>query len=342
MNTSRRQFVRGSLACLAAGGVLPHQVFGIEGKIRRMPASKVVIVRHGKAIDAAGNVSHAIVQQMLDEAMVAFTGKSTAKDAWNTVIKPKDIVGLKINTLGLMSIKGTALVSHYSAVNVAIAGSLKAAGVPDGNLIVWDRTDGELINAGLTLQKEAGSLRVMGTEQKHGVPNIGYSAETYPIGDKSSRVSRILTEGCTVCINVPLLKAMGGTGISGCLKNHYGTIDNPRELHANHCTNPGIPEVNAIPVIRQKQRLIICDALLGLFEGGPWWQAANTWPFGGLIVGTDPVAVDTVVRGILNEKREIEKLPSNTDRSIHIDLSAKLGLGNDNLSNITVVRKNLG
>jgi uncharacterized protein (DUF362 family) len=274
--------------------------------------------------------------------MVAFTGKSTIRDAWSTFVRPEDTVGLKINTLGLMSILDTPLVSHYVAMNAALVNGLKAAGVPESKMIVWDRTDEELVNAGLSVHKEAGALRVMGTDEKRSVSGTGYGKKAYPVGRISSRVSRILTEQCTACINIPLLKDARGAGVSASLKNHYGTIDNPRDMHESHCTNPGIPEVNTIPVIREKQRLIICDALMGLYDGGPWWQAANAWPYGGLVVGTDPVAVDTVLLGILDEKRISEKLEPIGERAVHVALAAKLGLGTDDIANIEIIRKDLG
>jgi uncharacterized protein (DUF362 family) len=143
-------------------------------------------------------------------------------------------------------------------------------------------------------------------------------------------------------INIPVLKDHGVAGITGSLKNHYGSIDNPRQFHGNGCTGPGVPEINAIPVIRRKERLIVCDALLGVYNGGPRWKRPYIWPYGGLIVGTDPVAVDSVVLGLLDEKRQSEDMERLGHRARHIQAAQELGLGNGDSSRLQLVQKELG
>jgi hypothetical protein len=58
-----------------------------------------------------------------------------------------------------------------------------------------------------------------------------------------------------------------------------------------------------LPPIRQKVRLTICDATTALYEGGPSYMPQWTWPYNGLIVGLDPVAVDYTGRQIIERKR---------------------------------------
>ena len=152
----------------------------------------------------------------------------------------------------------------------------------------------------------------------------------------------IMKLGDRTMVNIPVLKDHGLAGITGSLKNHYGSIDNPREFHDNGCTGPGAPEINAIPVIRKKERLIVCDALLGVYNGGPRWRRAYVWPYGGVIVGTDPVAVDSVLLGILDEKRGSEEMERLGHRVRHVRVAEKLGLGTADPDNIQLVRKELG
>jgi len=109
------------------------------------------------------------------------------------------------------------------------------------------------------------------------------------VGGLTSRVSRILDEVTTSMINICVPKTHGGAVFTNALKNHYGTVDNPGRMHGNNCTNPGIPEVNAIPIIRKKQKLVVSDALLMVIEAGPRWDRRFIRPFGGILVGTDPV-----------------------------------------------------
>ena len=58
-----------------------------------------------------------------------------------------------------------------------------------------------------------------------------------------------------------------------------------------------------LPPIRQKVRLNICDALTAQYEGGPSFMPQWTWPYNGLMVSLDPVAMDYVGWQILEQKR---------------------------------------
>jgi hypothetical protein len=47
----------------------------------------------------------------------------------------------------------------------------------------------------------------------------------------------------------------------------------------------------------------VVDALRPLFHGGPQVNPQYLWNYGGLVLGTDPVAVDTVCLKIIQGKR---------------------------------------
>lgn len=303
--------------------------------------SKVVLIRHKKVVDAAGKVEPALLQDMLDRAVTTFAGKPAAADAWRQFFSPEDAVGLKVNTLGCMNIKGTDYVQHFSAVNEAVSASLRRAGVKDRNIIVWDRSEEEMTEAGLTIQKDAGSRRVVANKVSRR-DGGDYAAAAYPVGSLQSRVSRILAEDCTALVNIAIPKTHGGAVFTCSLKNHYGTVDNPGRMHANNCSRPGIAEVNAIPIIRQKQKLVIGDALLMVIEGGPRWDRRFVRPFGGILVGTDPVAVDAVALGFLDAQRTAEGMEPLASRVPHIGLAEELGLGRSRREDIDLVTVELG
>ena len=298
--------------------------------------SRVVVVRHPSVIDASGKVESPLLQNILDKAITTFSGKSTVADAWRQYISPSDVVGLKINTLGLQEVRGTDLTRHFSAFAEALAAGLRTAGVKDANIVVWDRSEEEMESAGLTIQKEPGRMRFIAN--KGGRLSAGdYAPASYPVGDRSSRVSAILADICSAFINVPVPKTHGKSTFTGALKNHYGSIDNPSSYHADYCCNPGIPEVNAIPIIRKKEKLVVSDALLIVPERGPRWSRRFTRPFGGVIVGTDPVAVDAVAVKIIDDARAEEGLERIASQVQHLALAEKLGLGNSRLENIDLV-----
>jgi uncharacterized protein (DUF362 family) len=300
------------------------------------PRSRVVLVRHPAVVEASGRVQAPLLQSILDKAVTTFTGEPTVADAWARFVSPHDVVGLKINTLGLQEVKGTDATRHFSAMVEALASGLGGAGVKDQNIVVWDRSEEEMTEAGLTIQKDPGRMRFMANKGSR-MGTGDYAATTYPVGDRSSRVSAILADICTVLINVPVPKTHGRSLITNALKNHYGTIDNPSDFHANGCSDPGIAEVNVIPMIRGKQKLVVADALMIVPEGGARWTRRFTRPFGGVIVGTDPVAVDAVALKIIDDARAAEGMERIGDRVVHLSRAEALGLGNSRLENIDLV-----
>ena len=90
----------------------------------------------------------------------------------------------------------------------------------------------------------------------------------------------ILAEKCTAIINVPVLKDHDLAGVTMAMKNFYGAIHNPNKYHDNNC-NPYIAELNTSPIIKDKTRLIVCDALLAQYNGGPAFKPQYTWNYGG-------------------------------------------------------------
>lgn len=343
-SNSRRKFLKqltvSSLGLTIANKIVPtfaNQTFPFIGE-----KSKVVIIKHSKALELTGAINQAVIQEMINRGITEFTGKSTLTDAWSQFFTSEEIVSLKINTLGLDNLLGTEYTQHFSGVSTAVINGLKEVNIQDQNLFIWERSDEELVNGGYAIQREEGKLRIMGTRQQRKGPNEGFNPESFPVGDSSTRVHGFITDLSTSYINIPVMKTHGIAGVSGSLKNHYGSIDNPREFHPNNATNPGIPEINAIPVIRNKQKLIIADALLGVFDGGPRWNRETLWINNEIIIGTDPVAVDTVMMTKLDKKRKMEGFEPIEPNALHLPLSEEIGLGNFELSNIELQEITLG
>ncbi len=341
---SRRKFLKqltvGSLGLTLANQIVPtfakHPLPFIGEK------SKVVVIKHSKAVETSGAINQSVIQEMINRGITEFTGKNTITDAWSQFFTSEEIVSLKINTLGLDNLLGTEYIQHFSGISTAVINGLKEVNIQDENMFIWERSDEELINGGYTIQREEGKLKIMGTRVQRKGPNEGFNPESYPVGELSTHVHSFITDLSTSFINIPVMKTHGIAGMSGSLKNHYGSIDNPREFHPNNATNPGIPEINAIPVIRNKQKLIIADALLGVFDGGPRWSRETLWVNNEIIIGTDPVAVDTVMMTKLDQKRELVGLEPIESNALHLPLSEELGLGNHQLSNIDLLEINMG
>ena len=93
---TRRSLLK-KAAALAAGSALlmnfPVRVFGSSGNKQ----SRVVLIRDEAVIDAEGKVNAAVMQDMLDKAILRLTGKSSVQQAWKGIIHPDDVVGIKTN-----------------------------------------------------------------------------------------------------------------------------------------------------------------------------------------------------------------------------------------------------
>ena len=124
--TNRREFLKRS--ALAAAGLAAAGKAGsaferiLTSPLSAADKSKVVLVRSKAVVDASGKIANALLERMLERAMTAYTGHSSAADSWRKFFSPEDVVGLKINTLGCMDVKGTDATMHFASIIAAIAG----------------------------------------------------------------------------------------------------------------------------------------------------------------------------------------------------------------------------
>jgi uncharacterized protein (DUF362 family) len=227
---------------------------------------------------------------LLDRAMQACFNCDAPIEAWRKVVRPGETVGLKVNCLsGRGGSTSVALVE-------AICERLQQAGVKQANIIIWDRLNEDLERAGFHPTTGSGRIRCMGNDVS------GYEDELSIFGSAASRLSKTLTRSCDVVINLPVMKDHGIVGVTLALKNLFGVIHNPNKYHPNG-GDPYVADVNAMPEIRRKVRLTICDAVTPQYEGGPTYMPQWTWPCNSLLVSQDPVALDSVGWRLIEQKR---------------------------------------
>ena len=117
--------------------------------------SYVYRIENSEAI-ADYETNSAVVRRMVDDLVMAATGEPTVASAWGSLVKPSDVVGIKVCT------NGAPLFSSHPAVVNAIVAGLADAGVPPQNIVVWDREEHLLKVAGFRA-KNAG-YRLMWSE----------------------------------------------------------------------------------------------------------------------------------------------------------------------------------
>lgn len=271
--------------------------------------SRIKLVRHGQATDGKGRANAKIVQQLVDTAILRLTEKTDLASAWQQFVSPNDVVGIKINAIAA----GKGPCTKPEVVQAIVNGLLKA-GIHENNIIIWDRNCKQLEKAGYQLNMSDSGVRCFATNKLGSIlgKSIGflaYDRHVYRHGQVTTRFSKIFTEKCTAIINVPVLKDHGTAGITLCLKNMYGCIDNPHDFHENGC-DPYIADLNSLSQIRAKVRLHVCDCLQALYHGGPSGGAEWQWNYNGILVGIDPVALDYTGWQIIEEKRRERKMLS--------------------------------
>jgi len=76
---------------------LGGSVFGLQwpkGEARAAGLSLVTIVRDKNAMDSVKNVDITVLEKMLVETLTRVTGQKNTKDAWLSLVKPNDVIGL--------------------------------------------------------------------------------------------------------------------------------------------------------------------------------------------------------------------------------------------------------
>ena len=288
--------------------------------------SRVVQIRNNAVFTTEKTVDITIALEMLTAAMLHLTGTSTPDRAWKTLFKPDDVVGIKVNALG-----GRQIATHPGVVDAVIAG-LTTAGIPEENIIVWDRLTGELEKAGYTINTSDSGVKCFGTDKR-------YDPEPEIIGSIGSCFSSILSSRCTALINIPVLKDHDLSGVSLSLKNFYGAIHNPNKYHDNNC-DPYIADLNTHTYIKDKLRLVVCDGLSMQYQGGPSYKPQWSSSYCTLLLSRDPVAIDRIATILIEDERMKLGLPTLKDDArepIHIATAARNGLGTDNLNSIELV-----
>ena len=301
--------------------------------------------------------------EMVKNGMLSLTDAKSLKDAWRVFFNDKDRIGLKVNPVA-----GPTL-STSVEVTKAIINQLVESGIPKENILIWDRREQELTDAGFTKENFPG-IKIIGTEyadekgsmydpegKLYGERRIDkdwyywadceekYDKETIPYmvnEGKYSYFSKIVTQMVDKIINVPILKN-AGTSITLCMKNlAYGAVSNTGRLHKQLWMET-CAEVLAFPPLRDKVVLNIVDGIKGCFNGGPAANPQFFYNFNTILFGTDPVAVDRIGYEIMLKKRIDEKLQKQDipRARIFMDLAQDLKLGVADLEKIKLINTEL-
>ena len=325
---NRREFMK-TAAAGAAGLALMGLPSGKSHAVEKYPHWGEVVVIRDEGASKGPVINGQVVRGMLEESIKALTNGG----GWQSLIpsyQPGEIVGIKVNAQ-------IPKIATQPKVVAAIIHGLVGIGIPKDKIVVWDCEAASMMYCGMwPLVRDFSGLRIATTDK---LDDPFDQSKIMDIQGNPAHLSRLLTQAAHL-INVPVLKNHPEAGITFALKNHVGSvgkdikyrqklfhnpIDEKNPLHKAWGRGSPIAErialINTAPDIKNKTRLIVGDALFCVY---------NRWPdpefvYNGLIVGTDPVAVDHQARLIIEKERRDKNLPFVP--SSHVDHAIKLGLG---------------
>jgi hypothetical protein len=285
--------------------------------------AQVVMVENPKAI-AQYEADETITQDMVNRGVTRLTGKASPTEAWLSLVTTNDMVGIKVYSLA-GSISGTR-----PAVVAAIARGLIQAGLPPQHIIIWDKREDDLQDAGFFALAQKLGVRAAGSFESGYDEKTFYNPDTAVIGNlvwgdlefgqkgngigRKSFVSLLVTKQITKIISVAPLLNNYDAGVCGHLYSlALGSVDNTRRFENDpDRLAVAIPEIYALPVLGDRVTLNVTDALIAQYEGGSRGLLQYSAVLNQLWFSHDPVALDTLALKALDRCRMAASAPEYT------------------------------
>lgn len=169
---------------------------------------------------------------------------------------------------------------------------------------------------------------------------VGIKSENISISDRKILQDSVFKRS-TALINVRPMRTHAWSGVGSLLKNYIMFVNKPSEYHGDSCAD--LAKIWKLDHVKGKTRLNILVMLTPLFHGiGPHhFNKQFIWKYNGLIVGFDPVAVDSVGLRILQAKRSEhfgEDTPLNPPAKHILLADTRHKLGTANPENIDLIK----
>jgi uncharacterized protein (DUF362 family) len=258
---------------------------------------------------------------MLNVSITTLTGLNNATEAWAVLFDPDERIAIKVNALWNSPTPPPLVMT--------VTEQLQEAGIPAKQIVIFDRTTLELERAGYPINQDGPGVRCYGTD-------VTYTPGWTILGTAVS-LSNILLD-CDALINMPVLKRISWSGISFALKNHFGCFNKPQGFHDR--IPGGMAELNALPPIQKRTRLIIGDALKVTTS-----SLGDTVTGDSILMSFDPVAHDTVGLQLYGQVLASEgESPDVATRVATpcLERAAELGLGTNDPANMDLATISLG
>lgn len=355
MTLRRRDFVAAMSAAAATQIRALSQQPGALGIPGPYPGRVVAVSHQGSIVSDQYQAEP--VRKMMQRGMAELTGADSWVEAWRRFFEPGDVVGIKLNPVGMPHVVSAPEVLH------SIIDGLEQAGIKRKDIVAYDRYHDQFLRAGFDKWLPEG-VRWMAASPKYldvqldmdgydpdvymemALVNPAYAPE-YRLGDphvRRSYVAKFLTKEVNKLVNLCVLKHHQTAGVTLALKNlSHGCVNNVNRSHTSatgNATGVFIPSVVDQPIFREKVVLNILDGVKAGYHGGPGGRVGRyAWEHKTIYFATDPVALDKTGWKAIDEKRAEAGLmpialskPDADSRRLncqveHIELAGNLGLG---------------
>jgi uncharacterized protein (DUF362 family) len=294
-------------------------------------ASKVVIIRGKGILIGEADIDQKKLLSMYNRGIQILMDKQNPKDSLRLIFKNSDRLGIKINTIA-----GRKL-SSRPEVSFSLASMLQDSGIQQENIIIWDRTNRELREAGYRLNLNSRGIKVIGTDTK----GFGYDSQLTSHLNIGSLFSSIQSDKITASISLAILKDHGMAGVTAGMKNYFGAIHNPNKYHDFNC-NPFVAELFETKFINGKHKLTVLDSLIVQYHRGPSYNARWAEKYEALIFSLDPVAADYVGWQVIEKLRAEKGLASLKEEKrapVYLKTAEKMGLGKASPEEIQIIEE---
>jgi len=291
-------------------------------------ASDVVQCFHEGATSGS-TINEPVVQMMVDESIMALAGIRDIGEAWKTIfpgITDTSVIGIKVNCINSLFPTHPAVVRCIcnGLAQMDVGGSL----FKKNNIIVWDRTNGELTACGYTKYTgtDPDTVRCFGSNES----GVGYDNDvTFNVNGSSQHPSKILSQLVDYLIDAAVLRTHSQGVVTLNMKNHYGSVQNPGSLQHSSGCSPAIPSLNQqirdVITPNNIQKLFFIDGLFGLYSGGPGGSPNFNPKL--LLMSKDPVACDKQGQNVINAERALHSLPPLDAAQINVAAEQPYSLG---------------
>jgi hypothetical protein len=172
------------------------------------------------------------------------------------------------------------------------------------------------------------------------IMGCGVSENKISINDRSLLADPVFLKA-TALINVRPMRTHDWSGVGTLIKNYIMFVEKPWDYHGDSCAD--LAAIWKLPLVQGKTRLNILVMLTPLFHGvGPHhFNSKYTWAYKGLLVGFDPVAVDTIGVRIIQAKRKQffqEERPINPPPKHIVMADTRHHLGTADLNKIELIK----